>query len=237
MEQAKQYTSELITKDLSRQITEKQFEIGAHLPTEKELCEQYQCSRMTVRRALQTLTDQGLIVRHRGKRSKVVRNRKTVGLLSLQGFSELSKKLNVDQWTDLLSATQWVEIPADLKTLFEEANEFDSVIGVFRKRGMDKEAVMIEHTYIAGMEMTEADIPDFSTTSIFQFLDHACGVEIMKVNQAFQAIACTAEIAAHLEVSVGFPILRVDRVLHTNDPNVVLFSTVYCKTEHFLISV
>ncbi len=236
-EQVIKYNSQLIAKDLSKQVTTGQYQVGDQLPPEKQLCEQYQCSRMTVRRALQTLVDQGLIVRHRGKRSKVIRNRKTVGLLSVQGFSDLSKKLNIEPWTELLSPSGFVVIPDELKALFAEANEFESALGVMRKRGMDQEAILIEQTYVAGLEELTADIPDFSQQSLFQFLEQDFGIEIVNASQSFQAIACPQQLATGLGVAADAPILRVDRMLQTNDRGVVVFSTVFCKTEHFIISV
>ena len=42
---------------------------GGKLPTEVELCQQYGCSRQTVRSALSVLQEKGLIVRRQGSGS------------------------------------------------------------------------------------------------------------------------------------------------------------------------
>ena len=53
-------------------ISSGRFEAGARLPSEKELCEQFKVSRITSKRALDLLADQGYILRRPGKGSFVI---------------------------------------------------------------------------------------------------------------------------------------------------------------------
>lgn len=55
-----------ISRELIQNIASGHFPTGSLLPSELELCEQYQVSRHTVREALRELTEQGLIVRRKG---------------------------------------------------------------------------------------------------------------------------------------------------------------------------
>ena len=60
-----------IVTDLKQQIDSGKLALNAQLPTEKELSEQYQVSRITSKRALTELEQAGLIYRVRGKGSFV----------------------------------------------------------------------------------------------------------------------------------------------------------------------
>ncbi|MGC0273317.1 substrate-binding domain-containing protein [Pseudactinotalea sp. Z1739] len=60
-----------LAKDLRQEISEGRWEPGAKLPTEKELMAQRELSLTTVRRALDELADDGLIVRRQGSGSYV----------------------------------------------------------------------------------------------------------------------------------------------------------------------
>ncbi|MGM0138295.1 hypothetical protein IGI65_000709 [Enterococcus sp. DIV0755b] len=60
-----------ILRDLEDKIASGQLAAGDQLPTEKELAEQYHVSRITSKRALNELEQQGLIKRTRGKGSFV----------------------------------------------------------------------------------------------------------------------------------------------------------------------
>jgi DNA-binding GntR family transcriptional regulator len=55
-----------VQRDLRRRIESREFEPGARIPSEVELVRHYSVSRMTVRRAIEALTDDGLLRTRRG---------------------------------------------------------------------------------------------------------------------------------------------------------------------------
>jgi DNA-binding FadR family transcriptional regulator len=63
----KRADAEHVRADLERTLLSNKWREGEKLPTERELCEHYGAARNTVRRALQTMEDAGLIVRHVGR--------------------------------------------------------------------------------------------------------------------------------------------------------------------------
>lgn len=73
---------EHISTRLREMIREKSVASGGMLPTELELGEMFQCSRGTVRRALETLVEEGMIRRKQGSGSYVRR----VGRIGGKGF-------------------------------------------------------------------------------------------------------------------------------------------------------
>ncbi len=80
-----------VARELERAISEGRLERGGFLGNEVELSEEWQVSRPTVRRAIQELVDQGLLVRQRGVGTQVVNDavRPTTRVSSL--FDELHK--------------------------------------------------------------------------------------------------------------------------------------------------
>ena len=60
-----------IANSLRREIESGQYSSKQRLPTEQLLCQRFQISRQTVRRALSMLEEEGLIVRRQGSGSKV----------------------------------------------------------------------------------------------------------------------------------------------------------------------
>lgn len=53
--------------ELTNRIKSGELEVGAKLHTEKEMCDRYGCSRLTVRKALEELTREGYIYKIQGK--------------------------------------------------------------------------------------------------------------------------------------------------------------------------
>lgn len=66
-----------ISASLRRRIQGRKYDVGAVIPTELELCKAYKCSRGTVRRALDTLVNEGLIRRKQGAGHFVARQSMT----------------------------------------------------------------------------------------------------------------------------------------------------------------
>lgn len=75
-EEAQQKTTSLriqIYTKLRKLIEQDTWEIGEKLPSEKDLCEQFSVSRVTIRSAIQQLEAVGLVQTHQGGRTVVVR--------------------------------------------------------------------------------------------------------------------------------------------------------------------
>ena len=69
----------IIAETLRRQIKDGEIAVGIRLPTEEQLCRIFDASRQTLREALRTLAEEGLIVRRQRAGSVVVaRERPTV---------------------------------------------------------------------------------------------------------------------------------------------------------------
>jgi GntR family transcriptional regulator len=74
---------------LRRQISSGDFRPGDRLPSEAQLCTRYQVSPMTVRRAINTLLDQGAVVTTQGKGTFVKSLELGTGTFGLQDLTNL----------------------------------------------------------------------------------------------------------------------------------------------------
>ncbi len=61
-----------IVRELSERIAHKQYPANSYLPSESELCKEFDASRDTVRKALNLLADRKSILKEKGKGSKVL---------------------------------------------------------------------------------------------------------------------------------------------------------------------
>jgi GntR family transcriptional regulator len=87
------------------------------LPKERELAETFQVSRNTVRQALQSLVDDGLIYSVRGQGTFVSDGRISKGL-ALTSFTEDMRARNLEPATRLITATQ-LPVPDDIAPILE----------------------------------------------------------------------------------------------------------------------
>ena len=71
---------------LKKEMDDGTFSAGSKLPTENELVETYKVSRVTVRKALDSLTQQGYLERRSGKGTFVAEKKIQRGLSGVIGF-------------------------------------------------------------------------------------------------------------------------------------------------------
>lgn len=89
-------------------IRDGQFAAGAPMPTETQLCEMFDVSRITVRRAVSELQNEGILEKRHGKGTFVTVQRIETGLMTLNGFSEAYSARGVDHHSSLLDKHEGV---------------------------------------------------------------------------------------------------------------------------------
>ena len=82
----------IVYEELKKKINNETYAPGQFLPSETELQQIYNVSRITVRRALADLEHDGIVKRIKGAGTKVLAKKKHSDLYKLLGFSEDAKQ-------------------------------------------------------------------------------------------------------------------------------------------------
>lgn len=98
---------------LRAEIADGRYPEGGLLPTEAQLGDIYAVSRITVRRAISELQDEGVLEKRHGKGTFVTVQRLETSLVKLDGFSETYSAIGVEHHSEILGVT---EGPADAAT-------------------------------------------------------------------------------------------------------------------------
>ncbi len=198
---------------LRSQIELGELKTGDAIPTEKELTRQYAVSRVTTRKALQMLVDEGLIVRQPGKGSYVHTTRIEEDQSSLQGFAELMVARHPEQ---VMEVQRFEIIPAAEEVARElELAEGDRVLRIQRRHMIEAQPVAYAVIYLPfalGKLLTPEEV---STTPVYTLLTRKAGVIIKSATQRIRAIAADHWITDVLGIPIGAPVLMVRRVTYS----------------------
>lgn len=126
---------------LMKRIKDGDYVLDETLPTDKDLMEEFQVSRITVRNAMNKLISDGFIVRQRGVGSKVIKSEEdslsTLLKLSYKGIYEDNKEKNkiikrIEKVKPAAEVSEFFNIPKTKKILFlvREVRQNNEVIGV-----------------------------------------------------------------------------------------------------------
>ena len=191
---------------LKDQITEGRLADGEVLPGEQKLAERFGVSRVTVRRALESLAGSGLIERRAGS-GTTVRHAPEGQRRAAMDFNTLMPQLvEMGQSTTArLLAFSYDQAPEVVASAMALAPEEKVQIAV-RVRLAD--GVPFSHltTYVPAQIAQNYSENDLATTPLFKLLERS-GVQIKAAHQSVSATLAAPEVAEPLGVAVGAPLL------------------------------
>jgi DNA-binding GntR family transcriptional regulator len=212
----------LIAQSLATAIARGTHGVGARLPTEAALCRRFGASRFTVRQALATLRDKGLIASRRGIGTVVVAASSSRNYVESFGSvgdvirHGLSMPLTVSDISD-------VEADAALAAALgcQAGNSFVLIQGLRYPGGNARgEPLGWTDAYVPAVYGDIRDrLPGLKTT-IAQLIIETCGVSIASIDQEILPIAVPEFLAKRLRVKAGAPALQITRWYHDTDGSV-----------------
>ncbi len=223
----------LLYELLRKQIVDGLFKPGDILPSENQLCAQYSITRPTVRHALDSLLNEGLIRKHKGKGSIVYGKPNGIGILSISGTTSALGRHNLR--TKILSRPAIIPWPEDF--IFPLSDDFrkSGCIYLERLRLVNDKPVFYDINYLPNLNLPGFSSRKFEDKSLFDILRKAYQIEVKNGEQRIRAIQANDEICTFLNIPAGDPVLHLQRKLITNRPGFTFYSSIYCNTgEHAL---
>lgn len=193
---------------LRRQIATGVFRTGDRLPSEAQICEQYEVSPMTARRALTILLDEGLVTAARGRGTFVKPLVLTTAMFGLDALEELFN----GEWTSVrfLSVKTIPATPRISRRLGTPIG--GKVISIRRLLSRDGQPVAYHREYLVfdpSRPVVEAEMGITSLQGLFQ----GKGETVLKRGDlGIQATVLTDEEAQLLNAAAGSAAFRIEHI-------------------------
>lgn len=193
-----------VKQAILQKISSGELKAGDMLPSETQLMQQYNVSRITVRRAVKELTHQGVVYSRQGKGS-IVAEAQIREMSGFRSFSEDIQARGMKPSSKVIECALVTPGENILKQL--RLSEGEKVYRLRRVRMADDEAVAYEDVHTPARLFPNLDQFDFSYQSLFSvFRDHYKMYPVW-ADAEIEARAATPEFAQYLDINVGDPIL------------------------------
>lgn len=198
---------------LREQILSGDHRPGAQLPTEAELVVEYGVSRITVRQALRSLEEEGLIRREAGRGTFVTGDPSGPDTIQMDG--SLDDLISMGQSTSvkLLDLREVAATRRDAEVFGSEAGS--PIVQCTRLRLYHDEPYAHIVNRIPKAIADRFDDHDWETGALLESLARI-GLRPGDADQRVRATLATASLARVLETPIGAPLLSVDRVVWTD---------------------
>ncbi|MEO5598551.1 MAG: GntR family transcriptional regulator [Novosphingobium sp.] len=191
-----------------------EFSPGALLPTEGQLCAAYGVSRITVRKTLDSLMNQGFIIRRRGIGSFAAESHSGVHSVRLTGSLDEFLLSATQLQSQVLSMENEAAAPEVAKALELDAGDPVTRLELISSGGEGPLGLLTIYfpAEIGGMIALEDII---AGTPVIRLVEKKISTSIARANQQISPAIADEVTARHLGVPVGTPILRVLRTYYT----------------------
>lgn len=167
-----------IVEALTREINRGQLKPYDRLPSEKELCGQWQASRSTVRKALDQLTYRGKIIRVAGKGSFVAFSKISHPTSQVLGFSEKIKAQGLDVTTRLI-LREVIKPNEEIATALK-LTQMDRVLKIQRLRLVKGEPMALQTAFMP-LNICECLLKeDLESRSLNQLIQERCNISLSR---------------------------------------------------------
>lgn len=201
----------MIYEDVKGRILSGEYEVGAQIPDEKTVCQNFGCSRMTVKKAYDMLVMEGLIYRKQGQGSFVlsskinrpeveIQERELVGFTKATNGEGTSKVLRFQ----LMFATEKIA-----KALNIHVN--DPVYDICRVRLLNDRPYVIEQTYMSPTVIPGLTL-DILNHSIYSYIENDLGLRIGAAQKTTSADISNETDHKELGLSEVEPVLVVEQI-------------------------
>jgi GntR family histidine utilization transcriptional repressor len=213
----------IIKQFISRQIESRVWAENSKVPSENELAAQFGVSRMTARRALQDLTDEGVLTRTQGLGTFVASLKSQSSILEIRNIADeildrgcqhscIQVKLEAVEALPAIGIA--LEVPPESSIFYSQLIHCENEV-----------PLQLEDRFVNPQLVTDYLVQDFGTITPHAYLSHIA--PLTQARHTIEAITPTLEQCKLLKLSNAEPCLQITRKTWSHK-GVVSFARLTC---------
>ena len=204
-----------IAESLLDRIESGELKPGDRLPPERDLSKMLGVNRMTVRRALQVLELQGLLIRRQGDGTYVAAPKIerqaghlvpfTMGMRR-RGYTPGARVITFERRPVEASVARELRLPVSAPVYY-----------VRRLRLINREPVMLERFTLPVRRVPGLERYDLANRSVYEVFETEYGISVTRARQSLEPVVASEYEAELLEVKPGAPLMLEQRLSFDQD--------------------
>ncbi|MEH7110034.1 MULTISPECIES: GntR family transcriptional regulator [Bacillaceae] len=224
-----------IRQMLMNDIQQGKYKPDEQIPTEAELCEIYNVSRITIRKAIEELVKEGTLTRIPRRGTFVTSKKINNELLSVSGFSEFSHQLGMIPNSRILRSEV---IPASEVVAGHLQIEAGSpVLELERLMYVNDRPLFYDVAHYSLIRFPDLEKKITTDESTYKILSENYHTEIVSNDKNIDVISATKDYAKLLECDIGANLFRILKIAFDTKDEPVHLSTFMCETNKVTLTV
>ena len=199
-----------IAETLKVRIDSGQYSSGGIIPSEKEIAKEFDVSLITIRKALEVLVADGLVIRKRGIGTRILPRENHRLPLKISGnFHDFNSMFSLYDKTRVLEITVTGCLERIEKTFSIPPGQ--EVWRMKRIRQIQGENVSYLVNYTIPRFVEKVKKRDFLKQSFCDVFQEIAGLKLLKIEQQVEAITADMDLSSVLKIKFGDPIFFVEK--------------------------
>ena len=211
-----------VSDSIKADIISGKYPMNSLLPTEIEFEEMYEVSKITVRKAIQILTNEGYVVKQSGRGTEVISNRPFNILSKASSFTTFLEKNGRPVKRSVLSVK-------DTDEFVDSRFKHDRVIEILRLFEINHEPAIFFKHYISVPKDSDINVAKQNNFSLYSFMANL-GIQISYINDSFVAESVEKEEKEILCLEKDFILKRL-RESFDKDNHLVEYTIAYYDSD------
>lgn len=213
-----------VKENLMEKINNKQFQIGDIIPSESELQAMYDVSRITIRRAIQELVQEGYLSTQQGKGTFVSKPKASQELNLISSWAETMVLLGMHPETKVIRFSEEIA-PVNIAKLLNIPIG-DKIYKIERTRYADGEPTCLMTNYLVPAVVPGLLENGLIGESLYETLEKRYNIILNRAEETVEAKAAKPIEAGQLQIKRGSPLLYATRITYdiTDRPVEVVIS-------------
>lgn len=204
------------------------------LPSEREICNQYNVSRTTARQAIGELERKEYVYKIHGKGTFVSPKVYKQQLLKFYSFTEEMKKLGKKPSSEVLG---FELIKANEKIAIKLGiNKDENIYKILRLRIADGVPMMLEFTYLPEYRFLKLQDKMLRERPMYDIFREKYNVSITKAKESFKPVLINKNDAKILNVEDGTVAMKIERITYENE-NIIEYTVSISRGDKFEYNV
>lgn len=221
-----------VKQKITQELMSGNWRAGDLIPSEIELAQSYQVSQGTVRKAIDELSIEKILIRRQGKGTYVTtHNEEQIQLRFLRLTSSKGNKEKLESQLLSFEKTRVNSYVANRLNL----RPGSSVFKIKRVLTFARKPLILDEIYISTIPFKglNAEMINQKKGSLYRLYESNYGIQMLNADEKIKAVSAEAEVSKLLNIKKGHPILGIERVSYTYGNKPIEWRLGLCLTDEY----
>jgi GntR family frlABCD operon transcriptional regulator len=224
-----------LKQSLENDIVNGVYKLGQKIPNEDEFCKIYGVSRITVRKAVEKLINENMLIRQQGKGTFIKYAKVNSGILSMSGFTQSENKGELKRTARILAKAVIPAPPFIAEKLAPE--EGAEVVEVKYLMLENDIPIMIDTSYLPVRLFPKIYEKIKNKVSIYKIMERDYKKKMIKMLKEFSIITADAVIASILNCPIGELLYNINKTIYDRDDKPIFFAVLRVSSSRAIYSM